>query len=184
MLEPVFDFLAGLRDELTPWVIIDAFEGGVLLRLGKYKKTLGPGFHWRLPFVDDAVTQITNWIQLNIPCQTLTTQDGKAVNISYTVDYRIVDAKPAILELCDVREKIGQTVVRLVAQAVFENVWEDCLILDLSGSIRDDLAEIMAPLGVEIAEDGGSFRDFSQARSIRHFQEHLNHSSWNTEGRE
>ena len=53
-------------------------QGNVKLqeRLGKYKRTLGPGFHWIIPFVDQARPISTKEIVLDTPPQNCITRDN------------------------------------------------------------------------------------------------------------
>jgi len=37
------------------WTTIDASEQGVVLRLGDVNRVIGPGFHWKTPFIEDVV---------------------------------------------------------------------------------------------------------------------------------
>jgi regulator of protease activity HflC (stomatin/prohibitin superfamily) len=47
MFERVLDFLASFWNVLRPLVVVDDYEGGVILRFGRYKRDLTPGLHWK-----------------------------------------------------------------------------------------------------------------------------------------
>jgi membrane protease subunit HflK len=72
--------------------IIDQAERGVVLRFGKYHRTLDPGFNITLPrpFETTTPVNISNVRSIEDRGQMLT-QDENIVELNYTVQYRVLD---------------------------------------------------------------------------------------------
>ncbi|MDA8781949.1 FtsH protease activity modulator HflK [Porticoccaceae bacterium] len=80
---------------------VDEKEQGVVLRLGKFDKTVGSGLHWNPPFVDSVQTvRVTEERQYSARGLMLT-QDENIVEISLTVQYNIANAKDFVLNIKD-----------------------------------------------------------------------------------
>ena len=51
MFDRIFDFLARFGVEALPFIVIPVYQNGGVLRFGRYHRTIGPGIHWKIPFV-------------------------------------------------------------------------------------------------------------------------------------
>lgn len=78
--------------------IINQFERGVVLRLGKYSRTLDPGFHVIIPYLDKMVKVDVRTTPMDIPKQEVITRDNVTVNVDAVVYARVIDARKAVLE--------------------------------------------------------------------------------------
>jgi len=78
---------------------VDEKEQAVVLRLGKYLDTVGPGLHWN-PSLMDSVTKVrvTEERQYSSRGQMLT-QDENIVELPLTVQYNISDVKAFVLNV-------------------------------------------------------------------------------------
>jgi len=84
--------LGGLR-------VINEYERGVILTLGKYNRTFTPGLHWifigiqRMIKVDIRITTV------DIPRQEAITKDNVPVGINAVVYFKVVKAEDAVLKI-------------------------------------------------------------------------------------
>lgn len=78
--------------------IINQYERGVVLRLGKYSRTLSPGFRVIIPYVDKMVKVDIRTTPMDIPKQEVITRDNVTVNVDAVVYARVIDAQKAVLE--------------------------------------------------------------------------------------
>lgn len=78
--------------------IINQYERGVVLRLGKYSRTLNPGFRIIIPYVDKMLKVDIRTTPMDIPKQEVITRDNVTVNVDAVVYARVIDAKKAVLE--------------------------------------------------------------------------------------
>ncbi len=95
--------------------IINQYERGVVLRLGKYSRTLDPGFRVILPYLDKMHKIDIRTITMDIPKQEVITRDNVTVNVDAVVYARVIDAKKATLEIADYRHAtatFAQTALR------------------------------------------------------------------------
>ena len=78
--------------------IINQYERGVVLRLGKYSRTLNPGFRVILPYLDKMIKVDVRTTPMDIPKQEVITRDNVTVNVDAVVYARVIDAQKAVLE--------------------------------------------------------------------------------------
>lgn len=78
--------------------IINQYERGVVLRLGKYSRTLNPGFRVIIPYIDRMIKVDVRTTPMDIPKQEVITRDNVTVNVDAVVYARVIDAKKAVLE--------------------------------------------------------------------------------------
>ncbi len=78
--------------------IINQYERGVVLRLGKYKRTLNPGLRVIIPYIDKMTKVDIRTTPMDIPKQEVITRDNVTVNVDAVVYARVIDAKKAVLE--------------------------------------------------------------------------------------
>ncbi len=71
-------------------------------RLGRYTRTLGPGFHLLVPFIENVGAKLSLKEQvLDIPSQEVITKDNAMVGVDGVVFYQILDAAKAAYEVQD-----------------------------------------------------------------------------------
>ncbi len=88
----VFFLLLGLR-------IVNQYERGVVLRFGRYVKTLSPGLRWIIPFVDRMIKVDIRILAVDIPSQEIMTKDNVPIRINGVVFYKVVNSEKAVLEV-------------------------------------------------------------------------------------
>jgi membrane protease subunit HflK len=80
---------------------VDAKERAVILTLGKYSETVGPGLHWN-PSVIDSVTIVNVTEEQDYESRgQMLTQDENIVEVPVTVQYNISDPKAYVLNVKD-----------------------------------------------------------------------------------
>ena len=77
----------------------------IVERLGKYHKTLHPGFHWLIPVADVIEYQVSLKEQtINVDNQRAITKDNVALTIDGVVFFRIEDEKKASYNVANYQE--------------------------------------------------------------------------------
>ncbi len=75
------------------FIIVEFREEVIQERLGKYKKTLSPGFHFMIPFVDRAAYRQEMREQvIDVPSQTCITKDNIEVAVDGLIYIKVMDA--------------------------------------------------------------------------------------------
>lgn len=79
--------------------IVAQYERGLIVRLGKYHATVGPGLHFLLPFVDDLIKVDMREKVINVDPQKVITKDNVGVTVDAVVYYKVVDPQRAEFEV-------------------------------------------------------------------------------------
>jgi membrane protease subunit HflK len=101
VFERLLDALIGWWNWLRPVFVVRAFESGVVLRFGKYNRTIFPGLHWKWPLIEEPIEVTACITTVRLPAQSLTTKDDKQVTVASIVKYEIVDPRPYCTEIFD-----------------------------------------------------------------------------------
>lgn len=124
MFDRLIDIVVSFWESLLPFTVIRQFEQGVILRLGRFNRVVGPGFHWVIPFIEaymkDTVVTRTHWSVE----QTARTSDGQLVSIRTIITWHISDVRKALLECDGVDDAIRDTYVAAIGDAVSGNDFE------------------------------------------------------------
>ena len=95
--------------------VVNQYERGVVLRLGKFSRMLEPGLRLIIPYIDQLRKVDIRTAPMDIPKQEVITKDNVTVNVDEVVFSRVVDAKKAVLEINDYRyatASFAQTALR------------------------------------------------------------------------
>ncbi|MBP5511808.1 slipin family protein [Candidatus Saccharibacteria bacterium] len=78
--------------------IVNQYERGIVLRLGKFHRTMAPGLRIIIPYIDRMMKVDVRTTPMDIPKQEVITKDNVTVNVDAVVYYRVLDPKKAVLE--------------------------------------------------------------------------------------
>jgi regulator of protease activity HflC (stomatin/prohibitin superfamily) len=133
--------VAGLVIALSPRQIRE-WERGVLLRLGRFRRTLKPGVSWVLPGFDSVVRLVDMRIRsTHFKAEDTLTKDTVPVNVDAVLFWVVVDAERAILEVEHFLETVSwaaQTTLRdVIGRAELVRMITDREALDVE--LRDTI---------------------------------------------
>ena len=80
-------------------VIIQPYEQGLLIRLGRYIGRLNPGFRWVVPVVSSVQKLDLRTQVMNVPSQEVITKDNSPTNVDAIVYIRVIDPEKAFFEV-------------------------------------------------------------------------------------
>lgn len=120
--------LIGLR-------VVDQYERGVVLTLGKHTSTRGPGLTWIFPGVQRMMKVDLRILTVDVPRQEVITKDNVTVNLDAVVYYQVTDADKATLDIQDFR-KATLTYAQATMRDVVGEVDLDTLLTE-----RDQLSK-------------------------------------------
>ncbi len=106
----VLVLLVGLR-------VIDQYERGIVLTLGKYSGTRGPGLTWILVGIQRMIKVDMRVTTVDIPSQEVITKDNVPVGINAVVYFQVESAEKSILNIKDYTLAVAQ-----YAQAALRDV--------------------------------------------------------------
>ena len=127
--------------------IVDPAEQAVILRFGKYTKTVGPGPHWIPRLIDSKkVLNVERVSDYSYSAQMLT-KDENLVSVSVAVQYRIGDLQDYLFNVANVEESLQQATSSALRQVVGTTTLDQLITegRDAWGSnVYDSLIKILA----------------------------------------
>lgn len=138
MLDWLKEILEKVWDYAKCWQVIDPFEGGVRLRAGKHIRSglfkrfgymsgaaLGPGFHWKIPFIDSILVSSVVPTTIDLSEQTVTTRDERQLVIEATVKYEVDDVVKLLLEVKSAADALADMAKGIIRREAVQSVWPD-----------------------------------------------------------
>lgn len=124
--EKLIDLVVQFLEFFRFCTIIDAYEMGVRLRLGKYHSTISPGFHLQIPFFIDVVLNENVVPKLyQLTTQSIMTRDGTAVAAGAVICYQIRSIEKALLEVDSVAHAVADSCQATVAEEILSATWDE-----------------------------------------------------------
>lgn len=134
--------------------VVNQYERGVILFLGRYFATYGPGLNWIIPgimvmyIVDLRITTV------DIPQQEVITKDNVPVGINAVVYFQVEKAEDAILKIKDYTYAIAQY-SQATLRDVIGGVELDTLLTErikIASEIEKIVDEATAPWGINVTD--------------------------------
>ena len=108
------------------FVIVNAWEQGVIFRYGRFIKKMAPGFNIILPFIDVVAVIDMRMRSIDVPHQKVITKDNAIVNIDAIIYYTPLDAEKLILNIAEFDRAtvaIAQTTMRaIIGEFILDNL--------------------------------------------------------------
>ncbi|MCS6986637.1 MAG: FtsH protease activity modulator HflK [Sphingomonadaceae bacterium] len=145
---------------------VDASERGVVTRFGKFQRTVGPGFHLKLPAPFEQVTKVRfdtiRSTDIGAPSGSsenlMITGDQNIIDIAYTVRWRVKNAEQFLFQLAD-----QEGTVREVTEAAMREAISRATLDDAIGPERASIAQVVAQRTQEILD---SYRSGIQVQGV------------------
>jgi len=129
--------------------VVDQYERGVVLTLGKYSGTRNPGLTWILLWFQRMIKVDIRVTTVDIPQQEVITKDNVTVGINAVVYFKVNNSEKAVLEVQNFRHAVA-----LYAQATLRDVIGE-VELDTLLSERDRIAEQIKKIVDEATDPWG-----------------------------
>ncbi|MDA1337788.1 MAG: SPFH/Band 7/PHB domain protein [bacterium] len=132
--------------------IVNQYEKGLVMRFGKYQRTVGSGINILVPFVESILAVDMRERVLNVDPQDVITKDNVAVIVDAVVYYKVIDPVKAEFEIQNfayAATTLAQTNMRNI---VGELALDETLISRdiINNNLRSVLDEATNPWGVKI----------------------------------
>ena len=138
-------FLLGLR-------LINQYERGVVLRLGRYNSTRQPGLNWIIPFIDRMIKVDIRITTVDIPRQEAITRDNVPVGINAVVYFKVQRAEDAVLKIENYSYATSQYALAAMRDIV-GGVELDVLLTErekIAGDIKSVVDKETDPWGIDV----------------------------------
>lgn len=149
---PLFIFLfvvviTGLR-------VVDQYERGVVLTLGKYTSTRTPGLTWIFPGIQRMTKVDLRITTVDIPQQEVITKDNVPAGINAVVYFQVENAEHAILNIQDYTLAVSQY-AQAALRDVIGGIELDALLSErekISGEIKKIVDEATNSWGINVTD--------------------------------
>ncbi len=163
-LNRIIDVVLGALDLFRFWIVLDEYESGVILRLGRFHHEVGPGPHWRRPMKIDVLKFLNVRKKAGNPWElTLTTTDGTAVTVCYAYCIEIICARTVLLTLDDWEEASYRLMKIAVAKVVHDSSDKHFFGPKFLEAARREAAATLENNGIGLTEFGITERARSPA---------------------
>lgn len=132
--------------------IVKPYQERALSVLGSFRKLLGPGIHFKPPFVSSTYTFDMRTQTIDVPRQEAITRDNSPVTADAVVYIKVMDAKKAFLEVEDYKKAVSN-----LAQTTLRAVLGDMELDDtlnkrqqINSRIREELDEPTDEWGIRV----------------------------------
>jgi regulator of protease activity HflC (stomatin/prohibitin superfamily) len=167
----MFDKLIGLIQqffhELTPLFIIDEWDQAVVLRNGKFRKVVGAGLYFKIPFFDSIWRYTVITQSIDIPPQSVTTADGKNVVVKGIIRFSVVDIKAFLLNITQPADVLTDTTGGMIREIIEDTEWSG--LIDIDKKLTSEVGKFVKRWGIKV--ERVTLTDLQIANSIRIIQD-------------
>ena len=136
-------------------VTVESGQTGLLFSFGRAKRTLDPGFHLLVPFLQRARKVPTRSRTLDLPAQRVVTFSGLVYHVDANLVWRITDVRKALIEIDDVEKGMRQMLGLGVQEVVRASDREHLMQPErLDAALKQTLSQRLAAWGVEVERAG------------------------------
>jgi len=166
MFDRLIDLVVQFIDLFRFWCVVPDASRGVVLRLGRFHREIGPGFHlvWLFGIEDVWIDNIVATTTATEP-QSLTTADGHGVVISAVITWEIEDIH-AIMFKVEGREQVMiDCAYGEIAGLVQERNWDALRGARVPATLKARIAKRAKSYGIKVTSV--AIRDLAQCRALR-----------------
>lgn len=163
------EFLTNNLLAFIPCVIIHSYERGIRFWKGRDVEELGPGLHWFVPFLGSIHVVYVVPEVINLPTQSLTTNDDHHISFSANIEFEVVDARAMFCGVQDFQHSLTNMAMNHLAQRVRDWSWMELREgqKKLESSMKDTLTTKVKKWGVNILSVG--ITDLVETQTYRVF---------------
>lgn len=169
MLDRLIDVILQFIHLFTFWRVLDPYERGIILRLGKFLRTADAGIHWILPFgIDQMLAEHCVPTTHSLGNESITTADGVSIGFHAVVTYKVHDIKKALLDVEDVDHAVRDACSGEIGRVLRESTWADIQFPSILAELTSACRRRGFRYGIEILSV--QLAGLAQCRSIRLMQ--------------
>lgn len=133
--------------------LLDEKEKGVILRLGKFHESIGPGFNWNPYLIDSVYREHVTKVQQYSVTGLMLTKDENIVRVPLTVQFNIKSIKDYILNVQGPQRSLHQATDSAIRHVVGSTILDDVLgegRVHLSDEVKQRLQHYLDNYGTGI----------------------------------
>ena len=159
-LQAIFNFFGRFRI----FYIVMPWEQAIRVRLGSRVKLVGPGFHWKFPFLDRVFTQNIRLHVVSSCSQTLEGEDGKAIAVVACIGFSI----RSLLDVYKSVQHLDEALYSWASAEIAERIGGDCTREQLEALVTAGLEEKAGSWGIKV--EFCRITDYARVRVFRLMQ--------------
>lgn len=171
MLDKLIDIVISFSEQINPFVIIDSYEAGIHVRLGRKKRDLNVGFHFlplKVLFIDKVLTVHIKRDTFRVSNVNVTTIDGKNISVGAIIEYEVTDPTLFLMEANDAISNMHDIARGVIADYLTDCTWEEVKQKSTITSIKNKIKPSFLEIGVTVKRV--LFGDISQSRTFTIFK--------------
>jgi regulator of protease activity HflC (stomatin/prohibitin superfamily) len=169
MFDKLIDLIKQFGRIFIFWDIITPYEGGIILRLGKYNRNARVGLNWIWPlYIERVVNCCSSNQTLVVGPQSLMTKDGKSVVITIVVTCRVIDPKAFIIDVRSGEQALDDAATGEVSDLIMNSTVEELRNMRLNLRLTNAIKKLAEPWGIEVKKV--QIQDLTVTRSLRLIQ--------------
>jgi regulator of protease activity HflC (stomatin/prohibitin superfamily) len=170
MFDRILELLDHFIELARCLIVIDPYEGGVVLRLGILNRELKPGLNWLIPLgIERTITEHTVQRTARIHSMSTDTKDGATIGFEAVITWKIHDVKRSLLEVSSLKDALADCCMGVIGTALSEWTYDEIR----HGKLAEELSAMCRKQGwkwgVEIVRV--QLAGVARARNIRLLQD-------------
>jgi regulator of protease activity HflC (stomatin/prohibitin superfamily) len=164
LIEKLLEKISDLLQLLLFFTVLEPFQGGVVVTLGKKVREIGPGFHFKWPLNIDVV-HTANVVKetMIVGPQFLMTRDDVQVGITCVVTFRIVDIGIFLLDVEGANQVVNDSTLGTISDCVMRNTYPKLRAGSLAAHLTKSTRNRALSYGVGI--ESVKIKDFTRLRT-------------------
>jgi len=132
--------------------VANQYERAVVFRLGRYKRTAGPGLYLLLPLIEWQVKVDLRTKTTSVAPQEAITLDNVPIKINAVIWQRVINPQRAVIEVADVGNAVIQVAVTALRNVIGQHVLDDVLKAQgvIAEALQTSIDEVTEPWGVKV----------------------------------
>lgn len=132
--------------------VVNQWEEAIVLRLGKYKRTVGAGVFFVIPMIDRVIGRDKRVQTLDIQSQVAITKDNVSVTVDAVAFMQVIDTKASVINIQDYEYSVAKFAQTTLRNVVGKHNLDELLTEreKVATEIKDIVDEIVDKWGVDI----------------------------------
>jgi len=132
--------------------VLPEYQRGVVLTLGRYTSTMGPGLVLMWPYIQRMVRVDLRVNVMDVPPQDIISRDNVSVRVNAVVYFRVVDSDKAVLQVSDFLQATSQLAQTRLRSVLGQHELDEILSQrdSINHTLQSTLDEATDPWGIKI----------------------------------
>lgn len=163
MFDKLIDLIVTFIHDILPFKIVQQWQKGVYLYMGKFKSVVEPGLRWKVPFFGHIEVTAVITQTVNLTPQTVTTLDDKTIVLTSIVRYNIHDVEKFLLGVMHANDVLVDTTQGIIRDIVENTTWDE--LVDLTEIVTPEVNQEVEKWGITV--ETVKFPDLGEIKTYR-----------------